>query len=164
MSTDLTMDDLLAIESIKRIRTLGSLYLDAGRLDELVELYHPDAVCDFGPYGSWTDRAEFAANFAAAEEPFYASGYFSNLHVVANHVVELTGPGDATGMVYLLDFVTGDQIRAGGNPLYWLGVYEETYRRDATGWKILRQNLNFIWPQRMLGDGFLERQAAPAHH
>lgn len=116
-------------------------------------------MCEFGPYGSWTDRSEFKKNFAEAEKPFYASGYFSNLHVVVNHVVELTGKDSATGLVYLLDFVTGDQVREGGNPLYWLGVYEESYSRTDDGWKILRQSLNFIWPERMLGDGFLARQA-----
>lgn len=155
----MTIEELLDIESIKQVRTLGSKYLDGGRLDELVELYHPDAVCEFGPYGSWTDRSEFKKNFAEAEKPFYASGYFSNLHVVVNHVVELTGKDSATGLVYLLDFVTGDQVREGGNPLYWLGVYEESYSRTDDGWKILRQSLNFIWPERMLGDGFLARQA-----
>ncbi|ROZ99072.1 nuclear transport factor 2 family protein [Gordonia sp. OPL2] len=155
----MTIEEMLEIETIKQLRIRGSAYLDAGKLDELVELYHPDAVCEFGPYGSWTDRNEFASNFAEAEKPFYASGYFSNLHVVVNHVVELTGDDTATGLVYLLDFVTGDQMREGGNPLYWLGVYEESYARTDEGWKILRQSLNFIWPQRMLGDGFLDRQA-----
>lgn len=156
----MNIDELLEIETIKALRVRGSAYLDAGRLDDLVDLYHPDAVCEFGPYGSWTNRSQYKENFAAAEEPFYASGYFSNLHVVVNHVVDLTGSDSATGLVYLLDFVTGDQMREGGNPLYWLGVYEEEYRRTEGDWKILRQSLNFIWPQRMLNDGFLDRQSA----
>jgi hypothetical protein len=154
------IDELLEIETIKALRVRGSVYLDAGRLDDLVDLYHPDAVCEFGPYGSWTDRSQYKENFAAAEQPFYASGYYSNLHVVVNHVVDLTGPDTATGLVYLLDFVTGDQMREGGNPLYWLGVYEEEYKRANGDWKILRQSLNFIWPQRMLNDGFLKRRTA----
>lgn len=156
----MTIDELLEIESIKAVRTLGSFYLDAGRVDDLVDLYHPEATCHFGPYGSWLDRAEFATNFAAAEEPFYASGYFSNLHTITNHVVTLTGPGTATGIVYLLDFVTGDQIREGGNPLYWLGVYEEEYRKLGEDWKISKQSLNFVWPERMVDQGLLDRHAA----
>ena len=156
----MTVEELLAIESIKNLRILGSRYLDSGRLDDLVALYTEDAVCEFGPYGTWRDRATFRDNFAAAEAPFYASGYFSNLHVVTNHTVELTGPDTATGLVYLLDFVTGDQMREGGNPLYWLGVYEEEYRRTGETWQISRQSLQFIWPQRMVDDGFLARQAA----
>jgi len=93
----MNIDELLEIETIKALRVRGSAYLDAGRLDDLVDLYHPDAVCEFGPYGSWTDRAQYKENFAAAERPFYASGYFSNLHVVVNHVVDLTAqPGWST--------------------------------------------------------------------
>ena len=114
----MTVEELLAVESIKNLRVLGSRYLDSGRLDDLVALYTEDAVCEFGPYGTWRGRHTFRDNFAAAEAPFYASGYFSNLHVVTNHAVELTGPDAATGLVYLLDFVTGDQMREGGNPLY----------------------------------------------
>ena len=49
--------------------------------------------------------------------------------MIVNHVVALTGPDTATGMMYLLDFVTGDMMRDGGNPLYWLGVYDEDYRK-----------------------------------
>jgi hypothetical protein len=155
----MTVEELLAVESIKNLRVLGSRYLDSGRLDDLVALYTEDAICEFGPYGTWRGRETFRDNFAAAEAPFYASGYFSNLHVVTNHAVELTGPDTATGVVYLLDFVTGDQMREGGNPLYWLGVYEEEYRRTGQHWRISRQSLQFVWPQRMVDDGFLARQA-----
>ena len=76
--------------------------------------------------------------------------------------VRNSGPDTATGLVYLLDFVTGDQMREGGNPLYWLGVYEEEYRRTGEDWRISRQSLQFVWPQRMVDDGFLARQATPA--
>jgi ketosteroid isomerase-like protein len=159
----MTIDELLDIESIKHLRALGSKHLDSGDLEALVDLYTEDAVCEFGPYGSWHDRDTFLANFAEAEAPFYKSGYFSNLHVIANHVVELTGPDTASGLVYLLDFVAGDMMREGGNPLYWLGVYDERYRRGDGGWRISKQSLNFVWPQRMLNDGFLEQHAPSSH-
>jgi ketosteroid isomerase-like protein len=160
-ATDLTIDELLAVESIKNLRVLGSRHLDSGRVDELADIYTEDAVCEFGPYGTWEGRDTFAEKFAEAEKPFYASGYFSNLHVITNHAVELTGPDTATGLVYLLDFVTGDQMREGGNPLFWLGVYEEEYRRTGDGWRIARQSLSFIWPQRMLGASLLPRYGGP---
>lgn len=153
----MNIDQLLAIESIKHNRLLGAKYLDSGRFEELAALYHPEAVCEFGPFGSWTDRSQFAANFAEAAAPFHANGYFSVLHATVNHVVELTGPDTATGLVYLLEFSTGDQLREDGNPLHWLGVYDEEYERVDGEWKIRRQALNFIWPDRQLGDDFLER-------
>jgi hypothetical protein len=37
-------------------------------------------------------------------------------------------------------------MREGGNPLYWLGVYDERYRRGDGGWRISKQSLNFVWP------------------
>ena len=159
----MTIDDLLDIESIKHLRALGSKHLDSGDLKALVDLYTEDAVCEFGPYGSWHGCDTFLANFAEAEPAFYQSGYFSNLHVVTNHVVEPTGPDTASDLVYLLDFVTGDMMREGGNPLYWLGVYDERYRRADGRWRISKQSLNFVWPQRMLNDGFLDQHAPSSH-
>ena len=91
-ATDLTAEELLAVESIRNLRVLGSRHLDSGRVDELAALYTEDAVCEFGPYGTWEGRDTFAAKFAEAEQPFYASGYFSNLHVITNHAVEQHGP------------------------------------------------------------------------
>ncbi len=78
-------------------------------------------------------------------------------HLETNHVIELTGPDTASGLVYLLAFVTGDMMREGDDPLYWLGVYDEQYRRVDGGWRISKQSLNFVWPQRMLNDGFLDQ-------
>ena len=65
---------------------------------------------------------------------------------MTNHVVEPTGPDTASDLVYLLDFVTGDMMREGGNPLCWLGVYDERYRRADGRWRISKQSLNFVWP------------------
>jgi len=149
-----TIEEFLDMESIKRQRILQAHYLDAGDISSLVDMYTDDAYCEFGPYGVWKDKKSFAAKFAEAEAPFYASGYFSNLHVVANHSVELKGPENAVGRVYLLDFVAGKMARPGGNPLYWLGVYDEEYRKVSGAWKIARQSLNFVWPERLLNEGF----------
>src|SRR3954451_18733991 len=112
----MTLEELLEIESIKQTRTLGARHLDAGDWDALADLYTSDARCEFGPYGTWEDQSAFARLFREAEDPFVKAGPYSNLHVIVNHVVELAGPDTATGMMYLLDFVTGDMMRAGGNP------------------------------------------------
>jgi hypothetical protein len=150
----MNLDEFLDMESIKRQRVLLSYHLDAGDIASLVDMYTDDAYCEFGPYGAWKDRSTFAARFAEAEAPFYKSGYFSNLHVIANHWVELRGTNEAFGRVYLLDFVAGEKARKADNPLYWLGVYDEEYRKVGGAWKIARQSLNFVWPQRLLNDGF----------
>ena len=155
----MTLEELLEIESIKQTRVLGARHLDAGDWDALADLYTPDARCEFGPYGTWDDQSAFARQFAEAEEPFVKAGPYSNLHAIVNHVVTLTGPDTAMGMAYLLDFVTGDMMRPGGNPLFWLGIYDEEYRKTDGQWRIAHQSLNFVWPERNLNDGLL---AAPS--
>ena len=41
-------------------------------------------------------------------------------------------------------------------------MYEEEYRRSGDDWRISRQSLQFIWPQRMVDDAFLDRQTTSA--
>jgi hypothetical protein len=96
-----TIYDLLDIESIKHQRALGSKYLDSGDLEALVDLYTEDAVCEFGPYGSWHGRDTFLTNFAEAEAPFEAEPQlrvaqrmlndgFLNQHASSSHLTRLT--------------------------------------------------------------------------
>jgi len=154
----MTIDELLAVESIKRQRLLYSYYLDSGDLHSLVELFTEDAVCEFGPYGVWTGKDTFYEKFAEAEKPWYANGYFSNLHAVTNHLVELTGAEAARGRVYLLDFVVR-KLDRDDNPLYWLALYDEEYRKVDDIWKIARCSLYFTWPERHLDDAFFQKWA-----
>lgn len=149
----MTIEELLDIETIKQLRIRGAQYLDSGRFEELVALYTEDALCEFGPYGTWRGHDDMRERLAEAEGPFHEGGYFSNLHVITNHNVELDGD-TATGVVYLVDFDTNENLRKTGNPLFWLGLYDEEYRRAGDTWKIARQSLSFIWPERLLCDGF----------
>ena len=57
-----------------------------------------------------------------------------------------------------MDFVLNDPDR---NPLVWLGVYDETYRRSDGEWRISRSTLNFLWPDRHTADGFPGAFPAP---
>ena len=56
----MTVEDLLEIERIRKLRVLYSYYLDAGEFDALAALFCEDAVCEFGPFGVWTGRATIA--------------------------------------------------------------------------------------------------------
>lgn len=154
----MTIEELLDIETIKNLRIWGAQYLDSQRLEDLAELYTEDALCEFGPYGTWEGKAVMREKFAEAEGPFYQNGYFSNMHVITNHAVKLTGPDTASGYVYLVDFDTNENLEKTGNPLFWLGGYDEEYRRVGDDWRIARQSLSFVWPERHLCAGF------PPHH
>ena len=76
--------------------------------------------------------------------------------VATNPVIRLTGPGTAWGRWYLLDLLTrqkphtGMETRGGhDNPLFYLAVYEDDYRKVDGAWKIAYCKLNFLWPERV---------------
>lgn len=148
----MTVEDLLEIEAIRKLRTLYSYYLDAGELDALVALFADDAVCEFGPYGVWEGKATIRANYEVVERPMIEKGGFLTLHANTNHWVELTGADSAVGRVYLIDLSLGGEPEK--NPMVWLGVYDESYRKIRGAWKISRSSLQFLWPQRHVTAGF----------
>ena len=65
-----TVDELLQIESIKKLRTLYSHYFDGQFPDKMAELFTEDAVCEFGPDygGDWVGKAQIRANFESWSE------------------------------------------------------------------------------------------------
>lgn len=148
----MTIEELLDIESIRKTRNLYSYYLDAGDLDALVDLFTEDAVCEFGPYGVWEGKATIRANYEVVERPMIEKGGFQTLHANTNHWVELTGADTGVGRVYLIDLMLdGD---ADKNPMVWLGLYDEAYRKVDGKWKISRSSLQFLWPKRHVTEGF----------
>ena len=149
----MTVHELLEIETIRRARMRYSYYLDTGDLDALVALFTDDAVCEFGPYGVWTGKATIAENYAqVVGGAIREHGPFQTLHVNTNHWVELTGPDAAVGRLYLVDLALGGE--ADKNPMVWLGVYDEVYRKIDGDWRIARSSLQFMWPERHLTEGF----------
>ena len=149
----MTIEELLDIESIRKLRTLYSYYLDAGELDPLVALFTDDAVCEFGPYGVWTGRKMIAENYEVVERPALEKGGFQTLHANTNHWVEITGADTAVGRVYLIDLVLGDPD-PNKVPIVWLGIYDEAYSKVDGKWKIARSSLQFMWPKRHLTPEF----------
>jgi ketosteroid isomerase-like protein len=136
----MTVQTLADWAEISQLKSAYGWHYDSPDLDALVDLYTDDAVCVFGPYGTWNGKAEiregFAANVGAPDNPF------PSLHTFANPMITIDGD-EATGQWYLMDFVlTG----AGADPvLRVLGVYHDRYRREATGWRIARTELTFLW-------------------
>ena len=145
----MTIEDLLEIESIRRQRMLFSFHLDAGELDALADLFVEDALCEFGPFGTWRGKAEIRRNY---EPILKAVGGFRALHANTNHWVELAGPDKARGRVYLIDLILTrpkDQ-----QPIVWLGVYDEAYEKVEGTWKIARTSLQLMWPERHVSPEF----------
>ena len=122
--------ELLEVEAIKELRLSYNFLMDLRDLDQLINVFTDDALCEYGAYGSWTGKEEILSNYRSVftgdlEAPF------SSFHPNANHRVQLVSETQAEGQVYLLDFVT-----------------HEEYQKVKGEWKIARTSLQFFWPER----------------
>jgi hypothetical protein len=149
----MTIEELLAIEEIRNVRLSYSAAFDQQDLDALMRLFTDDAVCDFGEYGVWSGPDTIRRNYA--ENMQLVGSAFDSIHVVTNPLIRLTGPTTAHGRWYLLDLltrqkpVTSLETRGGhDNPLLWLGLYEDDYRKVGNEWKLAYCKLSFLWPSR----------------
>ncbi|GMU78452.1 MAG: hypothetical protein AMXMBFR46_12470 [Acidimicrobiia bacterium] len=91
----------------------------------------------------WLDRepAIMRAPDLATQIPRRLSVYDRTVHFVGNHRVEIDGD-HATGETYCFaHHITGDEDHV-------MAVrYEDTYRREPTGWKIVERHLRLDWTQ-----------------
>jgi hypothetical protein len=142
---------LLDVDDIKKLGLLYSQLQDHAYLDRLADIFTEDALCEFGPYGTWNGRQEIRENYDKVKEANGGSS-FSALHANSHHWVEMTGPDTAVGRRYLLDLMTTrpkDQ-----SPFIWLGLYDEEYRKVDGKWLISRTTLQFLWPEKHITGDF----------
>ncbi|GAA3518680.1 nuclear transport factor 2 family protein [Dietzia aurantiaca] len=148
------LDELLAIEEIKNLRLAYSAYFDSQDLDGLASIFAEDAVCEFSQEygGDWVGRETIRANYAAVAEQVGAP--YSAIHAVTNPWIELIGENTAKGRWYLIEYLTrqGAMTSGGGhaNPLFYLGIYQDEYKKVDGSWLISRVKLEFLWPERTL--------------
>ena len=139
------IEELLAVEAIRKLRVLYSHYFDGKRFDELVDLFSDDAVCEFGPSsgGDWVGKQQIRERFAVFARREGVE--YGVLHAVTNHNVTLIDAQTAHGRAYLLDLRTTEGVE---NPLILFGIYDEVYRKVDGAWKIHRTRIDFLWPKR----------------
>jgi len=142
---------LLEVEKIRKVKLLYSHLMDARDFDALAEIFAEDAVCEFGPYGSWHGREEIRRNYHAVPD-LKTSPPFAGFHITTNQWIELTGPTTAISRAYLTDTVHAPDPRT--LPVIWYGSYDEDYEKINGEWKIKRCQLQFLWPQRIVSDDF----------
>ena len=139
-----TIEELCEIEEIRNLRTLYAHYYDGNRVEELVDLFTDDAVCDFGEnYGKWVGREEIHREYAAAAAN--KSPDYGILHNVTNPCIRIVDETTAIGRWYLLNVRSTEGVE---NPLILFGIYDERYRKTGDGWKIQRTRIDFLWPRR----------------
>ncbi len=140
---------LLDVEKIRKVKLLYSQLMDSRDIDALAEIFTEDAVCEFGPYGTWHGREEIRRNY---HEVFKEGVPYGGMHVTTNQWVELTGPTTAVSRTYLIDVVHEPDPRT--NPVIWYGLYDERYEKQGSDWRIKHCSLQFLWPKRLVSEGW----------
>ena len=133
------------IDAVRRLKFQYCYLLDERNVDELVELFTDDAVCEFeAVFGSVEDgrwegkeriKKEYQEKCADAGDPW------TSIHSVTNETIEIDGES-AWGRYYLLDY---SMIEKGEEPLALLGIYDEDYRHENGKWKIARTRIDVFY-------------------
>lgn len=127
------------VEEIRRLTSDYAWAIDRFELDELMELFTEDGVFDMTPLGA----PAASEGQAAVREGFAAliAGLKDCVHMMMNHRIDVQG-NTATGTSYCHAFM----ISADGEKADNLITYEDTYAREASGWKfrsrIIKPSLN----------------------
>src|SRR5579862_1159375 len=115
---------LLEIEKIRKLRTLYSQLMDLQDIDGLADLLTEDAVCEFGPHGTWRGRDEIRANWHGWFGNAAATGKgvpYGGFHMTTNLWIELTGPDSAISRSYLQSVYHEPNPRV--SPIGLFGMY-----------------------------------------
>ncbi len=145
----MTIDELLDIEEIRSLRMAYGHYYDGQDVERLVDLFTDDAICEFGPQfgGDWVGKAQIRANF---EQWSLREGVpHEVMHATTNPMIRLVDAKLAHGRAYLLDLRTKVGV---DNPLILFGIYDDVYQKVDGQWKIHRSRIDFLWPNREVGE------------
>jgi hypothetical protein len=126
----LSVDDLIAIEEIKRLKYKYVRCLDQKRWDEIAECFVPDAVASYGG-GAWAfDGRDAIVEFLRSS---MGSQQFLSAHRVGQPEIDVTGPDTAAGTWALMDLVLQLEF---GVDIRGAAFYEDTYVKVDGAWKI----------------------------
>ena len=142
---------LIDEDDIRKLTVQYSHCLDHGYIEQMRDLFTEDICCQFGPYGDWQGIDAVIKNFKAVFTNLGGMP-FASMHTVSNHWINFSHADQASGRRQLMDFLLTKAPDE--NPLLWLAVYDETYTRDATGWRIASITVELLWPERHASEGF----------
>ena len=150
-----SLRNLLEVEEIKNLRLRYSYFIDARQLDRVKEVFADDAVCRFGPYGTWKGIDAICNGYKETFKDTMDTP-FAGMHVNTNHLVEVVNPVSAKGKAYLCDVITknedGTEISDGESNFIWFALYNEEYVKVLGKWKIKVMDIHFFWPERLTSE------------
>ncbi|MHC4109177.1 MAG: nuclear transport factor 2 family protein [Planctomycetota bacterium] len=130
------VEELRDIEALKRLKATYCHIIDAGRWDELYDLFTEDASFDYGFFGSYEGRDQVVNTFF--RQLVSAASSFS-AHMVHNPVIDVDG--DSASAKWYLTAQTTNQP---SNRAVWvMGIYDDRFRREGGGWKISSLKFEF---------------------
>jgi SnoaL-like domain len=136
-----TVQELLEIEEIKRLKYAYMRCVDRKLWDEMATLFVPEATCSYsaGHYSHEGRDAIVAWLRKGMDRPG-----FHSTHSVHQPEIRLTGPDTATGVWKLEDYVldTDHDIVISG-----AAFYEDSYVKRGTRWLILHTGYERVFEQ-----------------
>jgi ketosteroid isomerase-like protein len=108
--------------------------LDAGRTDDIVELFCPDGVAEIAGFGTFEGHDAIRAGYAG----FVPTR--PQLHLVGNTVITSWTEDEATATSNLALFHRGGS----GWAVRLVGRYDDTLHRHGGGWRFHRRVTTFV--------------------
>lgn len=130
------LNELHDIEAIKRLKATYCHLVDAGRWDDLAELFTEDARCDYGFFGRYEGRDQIVNKFF---RELVSSAASFNAHMVHNPIIDVHGD-TASGAWYLTAHTT---IQPANQAVWVMGLYHDEFRRVAGVWKLASLTFEF---------------------
>ena len=128
------IDEVVARESIRDLVTRYNSLGDAGRIDEMMHLFHEDALLEVPGQAQLSGKPAIEAFFrSVAETATVATPLRSLQHHTATHRIDLQGSDSARGYCYFTVY-TQDGLD------HW-GRYRDTYRRSGGHWLFLSRSV-----------------------
>lgn len=128
----MTLDDLLEIEAIKRVKYAYLRCLDQKLWDDLTELLTPECTASYGGGAYTFENREEIMRFLRES---MGSETFLSSHRCHHPEIDITGPASATGVWAMDDFVVMQEwdLTVRGS-----AFYSDDYVKTDAGWKIAR--------------------------
>jgi ketosteroid isomerase-like protein len=135
---------LIDVEAIRALTHRYGLALDSFDLDGTVAVFTPDVVFDCTAFGlERLEGRESLRRFFEHNEQAMAN----QIHLFANHIIELDGPDEAHGSNYLIQ----DGYTKDGDRIQCLGLNRDRYVRTADGWLIKERTISPLVPPQLAG-------------
>jgi hypothetical protein len=136
--------ELAEIEAIRTLTHRYGLALDSFDVAAAVGVFVADGVFDCTAFG--LERLEGHESLRAFFEHNHGA-MASQMHLFANHVIVLDGPGAAHGTNYLLQ----DGFTKNGDRVTCLGLNRDRYARTDEGWRIQARTITPLVPPQLEG-------------